>query len=140
MLARTRGKLAAEYLCADVMAHERAGHYDAVCANFFLNVFDEAVMRGVLAHLARQLRPGGKLLIADFAVPRGSALARAAHVAYYRVANGLYWAISGNALHPIYDYPAYFPAAGLRHEGTRLFRPLGRGPAYFAAVVGRKPD
>ena len=60
-----------EIICADVLKHERPAYYDVVVANFFLNIFSEAAMQVVLAHLVTLIKPGGKLLIGDFSYPRG---------------------------------------------------------------------
>jgi demethylmenaquinone methyltransferase/2-methoxy-6-polyprenyl-1,4-benzoquinol methylase len=143
MLVRTQRKVArerlrGEFICGDIMRHERPGHYDVVCANFFLNVFHAALMPKVLAHLVTLLKPGGSIMIADFSLPRGNPVSRALHVAYYRIANIFYWALSGNDLHPIYDYPSWFPQFGIEHVDTKTFRLLGIGPAYYHSVFGRK--
>ena len=54
-----------------MLEHDRQNHYDVVVVNFFLNVFSEKQMRDMLAYLVTLVRPGGKLLISDFATPAG---------------------------------------------------------------------
>jgi demethylmenaquinone methyltransferase/2-methoxy-6-polyprenyl-1,4-benzoquinol methylase len=109
--------LQAEFLCRDVMEHRPPDLYDAVAANFFLNIFPERLMERVLERLVSLVRPGGKILIADFAPPRGNAVQRILQLIYYRIANVFYWALRLMPLHPIYDYARYFPEHGdLRSE------------------------
>ncbi len=144
MLKRTRNKLMSERLsgeliCADIMTHDRREYYDVICANYFLNVFAEPLMEQVLVHLARLLKPGGKIAIADFSLPKGNKLQRALHILYYRIANIFYWMLSGNDLHPIYNYPEYFSRHGIVHDETKMFYLLGWGPGYFHSVIGHKP-
>jgi demethylphylloquinol methyltransferase len=129
----------ARYLCGDVLAHHLTGHYDVVVANFFLNVFAEARMQTILNHLATLVKPGGKLLIADFSAPRGGRLARWAQAVYWGVTNAFYYVMGLCAWHSIYDYPKFFQAAGLDPEATELF-PLGRsGLVGFCAITARRP-
>ena len=129
-----------EVICGDVLEHAREGHYDVVVSNFFLNVFAPGVMEEVLHHLARQLRPGGRLLIADFAPPAGNPLLKAAQRFYFRLAVLTFRLVAHNALHPIYDYAKCFQGAGLRLEATRGFGLLGRGPAFFSTLSARRVD
>jgi demethylphylloquinol methyltransferase len=108
-----REGLAAEFICGDVMRHNRLAHYDVTIANFFLNIFPESIMLEVLHHLSSLLKPGGKLLIADFAPIQGNPLARCFQTLNYRIANIFYWLLRMAPLHPIYDYPTYFERANL---------------------------
>lgn len=57
--------LPGEFVAADLMQYVPDQPFDAVVANFFLNVFSRPLMEGMLARLAGLVRPGGKLLIAD---------------------------------------------------------------------------
>lgn len=145
MLARVERRLAAagqsaELICGNAFEHARPGYYDIICANFFLNCLTEPAMRDMLLHLATLVRPGGKLLIADLAVPQGCLLARWFHRAYTRAANVIFWALGLVPLHPIYDYRRYFAAAGLRCAGERSFRLYGVGPvAYESLTAVRHP-
>jgi demethylphylloquinol methyltransferase len=145
MLDRAAGKFQAvdaegciELICADVLKHERPGHYDIVVANFFLNVFTEPMMETVLAHLATMLKPGGKLLIGDFSYPRGRFTTRAMQRGYYYVSMFSFWLLGGTPLHPIYDYPRYFAAANLRSSGVQRFRVSALFPVSFETITAVK--
>ncbi len=129
-----------EFICGDIMQHDRFERYDVICANYFLNVFAEPLMVDVLAHLTRLLKPGGRLMIADFALPQGNWLQKGLHTLYYRIANTFYWSLSGNDLHPIYDYPKYFTKVGLLPTATKHFPLLRRGPAWYWSVTATKPQ
>jgi ubiquinone/menaquinone biosynthesis C-methylase UbiE len=125
----------AEFVQTDVLKHDRLGHYDVVVVNFFLNVFAEGPMQDMLGYLARLARPGGKVLISDFATPRGNRLARAVQSAYWGVTDLFYYLLGLCAWHPIYDYASYFPEVGLELCGEKRFRPYGIGPGGFAALT-----
>lgn len=127
-----------ELICGDLLQHNRTGHYDVICANYFLNVFTADVMHKVLAHLITLLKPGGMLLVADFAIPQGNVLLRASHAFYYRIANVLYWVISNSDLHPIYDYAAILPSHGLHVREPVRHRLFPGGPRYFQTVIAQK--
>lgn len=144
MLARVENKLdhegvKAELICGDLLRHDRKGQYDVVCANYFLNVFKPEVMAQMLDHLVSLLKPGGRLLVADFAVPRGSPVYRGLHVLYYRIANVMYWILSRSDLHSIYDYSVILPRHGLELESVVRHPLFPGGPTYFQTVVTRKP-
>ena len=62
-----RAGMTAEFVSGDVMEHHPDTGYDAVAANFFLNIFPEPVMERVLGWLVELTRPGGKVMIADYA-------------------------------------------------------------------------
>jgi len=144
MLERAAAKFRAadagsiEIVCGDVLAHKRPGHYDVVVANFFLNVFTEPMMEAVLAHLATMLKPGGKLLIGDFAYPRGRLTTRVMQRGYYYLSMFSFWLLGGTSLHPIYDYPQYFAAASLRSEAVESFRVSALLPVFFEAITAIK--
>lgn len=130
----TAAGLAAELIEGDVLGHDRAGHYDAVAANFFLNCFTEPRMKVVLAHLAELLRPGGKLLIADVAVPQGNLWGRCAQRLHNGAAIGLFWLLGLVPLHPIYDYRQYFAELGLETRQVRPFRLFRSGPVCYETI------
>jgi ubiquinone/menaquinone biosynthesis C-methylase UbiE len=101
-----------ELVCEDVMRYERGEPFDVVFANFFLNTFSWEDCRRVLDHLARQVRPGGLLCIADEALPLGS-----------RVVTGpqrvLRWLVTwshhvwvDHPMHAVYDYDPGLAALG----------------------------
>ena len=127
-----------EVLCGDVLAHAREGQYDVVASNFFLNVFEEKVMEAMLAHLVRQVRPGGRLLIADFTPAGVPPLLSLARRLYFGLAVRAFGLMANNAIHPLYDYAQRFEALGLRLEEARGFGLLGLGPAFYGVLVAAK--
>ncbi len=149
MLGRLRKRLAREALQArlvqaDLFEYASDGPgYDAVAANFVLNVFPADRMRKAIAHLATLVRPGGKLLIADFAhaAARLSAGAWQRAVAYanYRPLNLAGWALGLCALHPLYDYAAELREIRFEMTGRHGFRPFTRGPVLYESLVATRP-
>ena len=147
-------ELEAEIVQADLFDHEPCDHgprdheafdsevggpgYDAVAANFVLNVFPVQLMRRLLAHLGSLVRPGGRLLIADFALPSGPAWQRFCVRAYYRPVNLAAWALGLCALHPLYDYAAELRALGFEIVARREFRPFVCGPVLYESLVARR--
>jgi demethylmenaquinone methyltransferase/2-methoxy-6-polyprenyl-1,4-benzoquinol methylase len=127
-----------EVICSDVLKHKRPAHYDVIVANFFLNIFTEPSMRVVLAHLATMLKPGGKLLIGDFAYPQGWSTTRALQRTYYYLSMFAFWLCGGTPLHQIYDYPQYFDAVDLRTLSVKHFRVNALFPASFATITALK--
>lgn len=143
MLARFRASLdreglAAETIEGDVADHRPAELYDAVVAHYFLNLWDAPLAGAMLARLRSYLRPGGRLVVADFARPSGGVVASLLANAYYRPIDWLAWALGFCALHPILDYGELLPAAGFRITSERRFPVLGgRDPAYVSIVAER---
>ena len=121
----------------DVLKHKRPAHYDIVVANF-LNVFTEPMMEIVLAHLTTMLKPGGKLLIGDFAYPRGSLATHALQRGYDYLSMVSLWVLGGTPLHPIYDYPRYFAAVNLRAVRVERFKVNTLFPVSFEAITAVK--
>lgn len=151
-----RAGAAAELVCGDFFDHVPAAPYDVAVANFFLNVFSPCEMRRALAHLVSLVAPGGRVMIADFAPPRGSLASRLACRAYYRPVSLAAFATGLAALHPIYDYEREFEGLGLRLIRRDEFRlpgwlptrggagrlarsePSGRMPVVFQSIVARR--
>lgn len=128
----------ATLVCEELSAHRApAPGYDAVTANYLLNIFAPEPMRALLAHLATLVRPGGKLLVADFAAPSGSAFERACTRAYYRPVNVVGWLLGLGALHPLYDYAAELQALGLRVVARQGFS-LCVGPVLYESIVATR--
>lgn len=127
-----------EIICSDVLKHERAGYYDVIVANFFLNIFSEPTMRVVLAHLATLLKPGGKIIVGDFSYPRGRLPTRIIQRTYYFLSMFSFWLAGGTTLHPIYDYPQHFEAVNLRTLSIRRFRVSALFPASFETITAVK--
>lgn len=134
-----QGLAGVELLGGDILEHRRDGHYDAVVSHFFLNVFAPEVMAAVLAHLARQLRPGGSLLIADFAPARGPLPSRLFRELYFGCAVLTFRFLAGNALHRVYDYAPLLPGAGLELAEVRDFGLPGPGPVLFRTLRAVRP-
>lgn len=130
--------LSAEVICDNAFDHQRWGHYDAVCANYFLNIFLKADMERMLIHAASLVRPGGQFLIADVARSQGNPLAQLFNILYLKLAMVSFWLLGLVPLHRNYDYTAVFPAAGLVIEHIRYFRFLGWGPVLFQTIVARR--
>ena len=144
MLRRAEAKLAREGLSAelirgDARGHDRPGRYDVVTANFFLNCFAEPDMVAMLRHLASLVRPGGRLMIADVAVPRGGLPSRAFQRLHYGTGLWLFWTLGLVPWHPIYDYRRHLREAGLRVEEVRSFRLFKVGPPCYWSIAAVRP-
>lgn len=145
MLRRLRRGLVGEaasarLVQADFFEHRAVGAgYDAVAVNFVLNIFPAAPMRRAIEHLGSLVRPGGKLLIADFAHPSGSTVQRALQRANYRPVNLVGRALGLCALHPLHDYAAELRAIGFEVTGRRGFGPFARGPVLYESLVATRP-
>ena len=126
-----------EFVCADIMKYTPEQPFDAVTCNFFLNIFTRPVMEQVLERAAALVRPGGTLLIADFAPPQGHFLLRAVHRIFYKVSNVIYWSVGLCPLHPIYIYADYYPKLGLRLRARAASACL-KGPWVFQTTTAVK--
>lgn len=143
MLGRVRARfdragLEASLLLEDVGGHRPEALYDGIAAHYFLNLFEAVRARAMLERFAVWLRPGGKLLLADFARPIGSLVGRWVSEAYYRPVNAIAWALGLCAWHPILDYAELL--AGLPFRVLRAERfPVGPGsnPAFVSIVAER---
>jgi len=136
--ARTRARRAGiEIDCVhgDIRSHEPAAPFDAVCANHLLNVFAEPEAKHVLARLAGFVRPGGIVMVADFAPPRGlrDAILHAHWCATVTI--GALFRLCD--LHRLYDYTTWLDDAGLVLVEQRRFAVLGVLPAYRNLVLQR---
>lgn len=127
--------LSAEFICDDVTKLDAPGAFDAVAANYFLDVFEEDVMVRVMNHLISLLRPGGKLMIADWMPNRGDGVRLAAQRLYRFVANSSYWALGLAPLGSIYEYPDVLRSAGLQIAAIEEFSLTRRGPQCFWSMV-----
>jgi ubiquinone/menaquinone biosynthesis C-methylase UbiE len=127
-----------ELVVGDVLAHDRPDTYDVVAANFFLNVFSPELMPRVLSHLASQLRPEGKLLIADFAPARATRLERGFQQAYFGLARTTFQLLSNNAAHPLYDYAEVLRSLDLELTWSQDFPLFGVGPAWYRSMVAHR--
>ncbi|MSP59223.1 MAG: class I SAM-dependent methyltransferase [Myxococcales bacterium] len=143
MLARARAALTrsghpeVELLCEDIFAHDRPGAYDVVCANFFFGVFSKSDLPRLVAHLGRQLRAGGRLLVADFALA-GGPLLRLVQQVYHAIPVAFYAVAAGNPVRPLYDYGPYLERARFRITERRLHR-VFHGPELFQTLTATRP-
>lgn len=139
MLARIRKRmekagLKAEYVCCDVMTYTPDTLYDAVAANFFLNIFLAPEMTQILRHLTTCVKPGGKIFIADFATS-GGIFARGASRVYYLVALIFFWLLRLMPIHPIYDYAQYLKGMDADVVKSSDFHLLGIGPCVYRSLM-----
>lgn len=115
--------------------------YDTVVAHFFLNVFDTTEMSAVLDHLCAFVKPGGRLILADFRPARADdpLMLRALSWAYYRPLNLAGRVLKICAPHPIYDYALRCEQNGFAIERRQTFTLLlGRLPMYEVIVAHRR--
>ncbi len=145
MLSRIRKRFAkegldAKFVCCDVMEFVPDAPYDTVAANFFLNIFPEPVMLRVLRHLTQCVKPGGRILIADFATS-GGAIATGISKLYYLIALVFFWTLRLMPLHPIYDYKRYLKEMNMDVADIQDFYLLGIGPCVYRGLIAvRRPD
>jgi len=133
-----REGLPSELICGDVASHQPTELYDVVVANYFLNLFDVERARAMARHLCGLVKPGGKLLITDFALPVGGPVNRLISEVYYRPVNWIAWALGFCALHPILDHACLIEPMGFRIRSARRFPVLfGANPAYVSIVAQR---
>ncbi|MDX1452901.1 MAG: class I SAM-dependent methyltransferase [Oleiphilaceae bacterium] len=121
-----RATLAIEAIQSDALKVEDEGFYDMVVANFYLNIFERDKMLSQLKHLIKLLKPGGKLVIGDFAPPSGSLLNKSIQNLYWYTAATACFAAAGNAIHEIYNYAEILEKQGLQVKETKTFSVLGR--------------
>lgn len=96
-----------------------AAAYDLITAHFFLDCFDELEVVGVARKLASLARPGARLLLSDFRIPRRG-IARHIDAAIVR---GLYEAFrwtTGLRVTRLPDYEGALVRAGFRKERETL--------------------
>lgn len=129
-----------EWRCEDVFAYEPEEAFDAVVANYFLNVFAAQVMPSLFDVLLSKLRPGGRFMVADFAPQASGRLERFFQSIYFFAAVAAFHLIAGNAWHPLYDYAKLMRSRGLSVIAEDDFR-LGRiGPAWYRSVIAERVE
>ena len=116
--------------------------YDLVVAHFFLNVFGRSDMLGILDHLCGFVRPGGRLVIADFmpSIPGAARIDHALRALYYRPVNLAGWLLRICALHPIYDYRPLLIERGFSIESCTGFGVLPGLGGLYETIVARRPN
>ena len=130
-----RAGLSAEFICCDIMEHNRKGYYDVVTANYFFNIFPESVVDNILSHIASLIKPGGKLMIADFALPHGNFLEKEGQIIYWYIANYFFHFLGLAPIHEIYDYAKFFPGHNLEFKEKYHFKLFKYGPSGFDSIV-----
>ncbi|KZY29804.1 hypothetical protein A3752_08175 [Oleiphilus sp. HI0081] len=123
----------------DAFKHLKDSYYDYVVANYFLNVFAHPLMIEMLNHLSLQLKPGGSLMVADFAPISGNLVQRLCQRLYYYSALFAFHLIAKNPVHKIYDYTLYAKQANLSVKRYQMFKVLpGQSDWYRSLELVRK--
>lgn len=130
--------LPVELICGDAYQHDRIGYYDIVAANYFLNIFRRADMLKMMNFSATLVRPGGKYLIADVAMPKGNLLAKVFNLVYLKLAMASFWMLGLVPWHENYDYVSFLPDAGLKLQEVGYFRFAKKGPVLFQSIVAER--
>ncbi len=132
--------LRAKLIEDDLLVYPATGSYDVVVANFFLNVFDPATVEAMLLRCRQHLADGGRLVIGDFRPPGSNLARRLLYNLYYVPLNLGAWALGLCAIHPIYDYAAWFEGASFELMERRPVGLWGSGagaPACYETIVAR---
>lgn len=110
--------------------------YDFVIANFFLNVFPEKFMAAVMEQLGRLAKADGHLVVGDFVLPQGNPVSRLLQNAHWYIAVLPFYLMTGNAFHPIYDYPAHMGSLDWNVREVRRFKLLNLD--LYWSILARK--
>ena len=137
-LAKTGKDLDVRVLNADIFKVEEFDQYDMVTGNFFLNLFPRNMIPTVMNHLIKLTRPGGYVVISDFALPQGNPLAKLFKHLYWYTAILIFWSTTGAALHPVYDYQKYMEDAGLNIRDIKHSQFLGIDA--YTSFLGQRPE
>lgn len=113
---------------------EKAQHYDAVTSGLLLSELSVDEMSYTLKEIARILRPGGLVLIAEEIKPQGRAN-RLIHALIRAPLAALTYLITQQTTHPLSNLPEKLKAAGFVIISVDLNR-LGS----FAEIVAQNPD
>ncbi len=123
----------------DLLQLPKTGCYDAVVAQFFLNVFAPTQLPQVLETLAGHLRPGGRLIVGDFAPLDGGR--HPLQKAYHDLPMRFFARFGANAIHAVHDLPGHLATAGFLVSERRRFGLFGVGPRWIEGLVAeRKPE
>lgn len=146
MLTRIEQKVKGENLSqrvtliqGDAFEHQKSEGYDAVVANYFLNVFTESTMQKMLAHLRSLIRPQGLMMIADFAPPQGGLVNQSLHKVYHALAVSVFHLVANNPFHEIYDYTDLLAELELDLVDTEYFSMFGKSAPWYRSLVATKP-
>ncbi len=124
-------------LCHDNLLDYSAAPYDVISANFFLNLYDGPALEKATRHLHGLLKPGGVLLVADFAPYAGHRCKSWLRRVYYRLPQICFSLLGLAQWHPLFHYEQLFEAWGFRLEEER-FVPVVKGlPMGFVSLCFR---
>lgn len=123
-------------ILGDILKHEEKGRYDVVVANFFLAVFEKDKMLAVLEHLIKLCKPGGYIIVGDFKAASGNILQKTAQRTYWLTAATAFFAMTGNPIHDLYNYPEILQKKGLKISAEETFNVLGQ--AVFQSILAEK--
>jgi demethylphylloquinol methyltransferase len=101
--------------------------FDLVVAPFFLNVFSPAVLPFVIKNLATRVRSGGLFVSVDFRAPVAQRAFGLLQRLYYWAPLALFYLLTHNPWHPLYDYERVIRGAAL---------PLKRGSSLIHTAWG----
>ncbi len=124
-VAKTGKDLDIQVVQADIFKVDEFGEYDMVTGNFFFNLFPKDMVPTLMNHLIKLTRPGGYVVVSDFALPEGNLLARLFKRMYWYTAILIFWTTTGAAIHPVYDYRRYMEEAGLKIRDVKHSQLLG---------------
>lgn len=114
-----------------------ADGYDMVIANFFLNVFSEETMADIFNHLTSLVKPGGYMVVGDFALPSaGGRIFKIFQNVYWYIAATFFWLTADNAIHRVYDYPGMLKSKGFEISEIKYFNIIGI-KSYWS-ILGKK--
>ena len=135
-LRRTGVDHAVDLVHDDLLQLPKTSGYDAVVAQFFLNVFAPTQLPQVLDHLAGHLKRGGCLIVGDFAPLSGGrhSLQQVSHDLPMR----FFARFGANAVHAVHNLPAYLAAAGFVVRERRRFSLFGIGPGWIEGLVAEQ--
>ena len=127
---------AVDLVHADLLQLPKTAGYDAVVAQFFLNVFAPTQLPQVLDTLAGHLKPGGRLMVGDFAP-----LSNGRHPlqqAYHDLPMRFFARFGANTIHAVHNLPAHLAAAGFLVSERRRFGLFGVGPRWIEGLVAKR--
>ncbi len=129
-----RRNLKAELVCQSIFDFQPKVQFDAVAANFFLNIFYGDELDRVIDHTLTMIKPEGCLLIADVALPVGWLPARMFNWCYINAAQ-VAAAMAGIVrLHRNHDYGEIFKRKKWEVSKTKYFRLFRVGPILFQSL------
>ncbi len=133
MLARARSRFAQEanppiFSKVDIFDWQCDQKFDFIVANYFLNVFSKEDVSKLFLKMNSWLKDGGRIVISDFAPAKG-ALGLMQNL-YYALPLSVFYFLSKNAWHGIYDYEQIAKDCELQLESTQSYKLCGLFPAY----------